>query len=255
MPSDKPIESVPAADALANAQKNEHRRYPRPDPKDDRLFPLAQPENQPSFKINKNDTIFAIGSCFARSIEGAMEDVGFSVLSRSADLGEIGKSAGWTGNFFNKYSIHSILNELTWSLNRDTFPGEKIIYRLKDHEYIDLQLGLGKLDHTLDTILDFRTKYLDYFKQIIQADVIVLTLGYVETWFDKALGIYLNTAPPAKLVKDNPDRFEFRVLSYQDVMDGLKSVYDLLNQHRSKPKRLAALTRQAFRSAALAAMN
>lgn len=232
------IESISAPEAMVRARGNTLRRFPSPDKDGDRLYPLASPTAKPSFEIGPDDTIFAIGSCFARNVEKALEDAGKRVLSREFSLGEVGDSLDDAANFYNKYSIHSVLNEIKWALERETFPGADVIYPIGQGRYADPQLGMGRLDFEIDTILDFRHRYLDSMAQVAEADVVILTLGYVETWYDRKLGLYLNVIPPAQLIKAEPERFEFRVLSYQDVLDGLNDLHALLTKHRTKPLKM-----------------
>jgi len=232
------IERMSAAEAMVRARGNELRRFPAPDRDGDRLYPLASPTANPSFQIGEDDTIYAIGSCFARNVEKALEEAGKRVLSREFQLGEVGESLGDAANFFNKYSIHSVTNEIRWALERDTFPGADIIYPMGKGRYCDPQLGMARLDFEMDQILEFRHRYLDAVADVARSDVIILTLGYVETWYDKKLDLYLNVIPPAPVIKAEPDRFEFRVLSYNDILDGLNELYDLLVKHREKPLKM-----------------
>lgn len=238
MGSNTHIERITATAAMDRARANALRKYPAPDKDGDRLYPLASPNCAPSFQIGKDDTIFAIGSCFARNVEKSLEAAGKRVLSREFELGEIGESLGDAANFFNKYSIHSVANEVRWALERDTFPGADLIYPMGRGRFCDSQLGMAKLEFPLDDILAFRHRYLDAMAQVATADVVILTLGYVETWYDTKLGLYLNVPPPNPLIKEEPDRFEFRVLSYSDVLDGLNEIYDLLVKHRKKPLKM-----------------
>ncbi len=238
MAEDRTIERISAAEAFTRARRNDLRRYPAPDRDGERLYPLATPSVTAGFRMSRRDTVYAIGSCFARNVEKALEGAGLRVLSREFDLGEIGESLEDGANFFNKYSIHSVLNELRWALERDTFPGADAIYEIGPGRYVDAQLGMARLDFPLETILAFRQRYLDAMAAVAEADVIVLTLGYVETWFDRKLGLYLNVAPPTQMIKADPERFEFRVLSYHDVLEGLEELHALLMRHRSKPLRM-----------------
>ncbi|QPK90935.1 GSCFA domain-containing protein (plasmid) [Bacillus velezensis] len=237
--TDKPLSSISAADAYANAKANKLRSYPSPDRGGDRLYPLASPSAKPSFTMKPTDSVFTIGSCFARNVESALLETGMKVTSNEDQLGVVGDSLGFTPNFFNKYSIHSIYNDLKWAFERDTYPGDDIIYPMhKDGLYADMQLGMSKLEFEMDDIRDFRTRYLDVMARAKDADVVIITLGYVETWYDNKLGLYLNTSPPQPLIKADPDRFEFRVLSYNDILDALHDVHALLLKHRTKPLKM-----------------
>lgn len=233
-----PIERLTADQAMLRARRNDLRRYPSPERDGERLYPLASPTVTPSFRIEEGDTIFAIGSCFARNVEKALESAGRRVLSREFDLGEIGASLEDPANFFNKYSIHSVLNEVRWALERETYPGAEAIYEVGPGRYVDAQLGMARLDFPIETILAFRHRYLDAMAAVAHADVLILTLGYVETWFDRKLGLYLNVVPPTQLIKAEPDRFEFRVLSYGDVLAGLNDLHALLLRHRTRPLKM-----------------
>jgi hypothetical protein len=237
--TDKPLSSISAADAYANAKTNKLRSYPSPKRDGDRLYPLAAPSAKPSFSMRSTDTVFTIGSCFARNVESALMDIGMTVTSNEDKLGVVGDSLGFTPNFFNKYSIHSIYNDLKWAFERDTYPGDAVIYPMhKKGLYADMQLGMSKLEFEMDDIRDFRTRYLDVMARAKDADVVIITLGYVETWYDTKLGLYLNTSPPQPLIKAEPDRFEFRVLSYNDILSALHDVHALLLKHRTKPLKM-----------------
>ena len=233
------IEQISATEAFGRATTNAQRRYPTPQAKGNRLYPIASPVGQPTFQITQDETFFTIGSCFARNIESALITAGMDVTSREVNLGIVGDSRGFAPNFFNKYSVHSIYNDLKWALERDSFPGAEVLYHIDGKDwYADLQMGIPKLKFPVDDILAFRTKYLDVITRVAVADVVVITLGYAETWFDTKLGVYLNTSPPLALVKAEPDRFEFRVLSYDDILSCLHKIRILLEKHRTKPLRM-----------------
>ncbi|WP_373353460.1 GSCFA domain-containing protein [Pseudoroseicyclus sp. CXY001] len=232
------IESTPATSVLARARTNALRRFPSPEKDGERLYPLASPSCSPTFEISRDETIFAIGSCFARNIERALDGAGMRVLSREFDLGQIGESLDDAANFFNKYSIHSVLNEITWALERDKFPGEEILYPGPKGTWFDAQLGMARLDFSPEEILAFRHRYLDAMKAVVEADVVILTLGYVETWYDRKLGLYTNVMPPMQAIKAEPERFDFRVLSYRDVLEGLEALHALLTRYRTKPLKM-----------------
>ncbi|MEM7238879.1 MAG: GSCFA domain-containing protein [Pseudomonadota bacterium] len=237
--ADRNILKMPADAAYRVAVGNRHRNYPAPGKDGDRLYPIATPYKRPGFTIAPDETVFALGSCFARNIERVLTEKGMSVLSTGFDFGGIEANTTEPGNFFNKYSIHSIASELGWAFDRESFPGEAILYQGREGEGVfDLQLGSALLKSPLDEVLAFRHRYLDAIALAAEADVVIVTLGYVETWYDTELDLYLNVAPIPNLIKRMPGRFEFRVLGYQDVLDGLRETYRLLSAHRTRPMKM-----------------
>ena len=238
MTSDNHILNISASEAFSLMRKNKLRKYPHPKRDGERLYPLASPQNIPSFEMSVEDSVFAIGSCFARNIERTLLQLGMRVPSQEFEFGIVGAEMERSSGLFNKYSVHSMLNELRWALERETYPGDDIILSLPGGVYADLQLGMTRLEYPKEDILKFRTAYLDAMAQVKDADVVILTLGYVETWYDNHLGIYINVPPPTSLIKEFPDRFSFQVLGYQDVLNGLNDIHELLKKHRTKPLRM-----------------
>ncbi|MBK1636849.1 GSCFA domain-containing protein [Rhodovulum adriaticum] len=240
--TDRPIHAQSAEDVLRIAGDNPWRKYPAPQSQGDRLYPIARPRPRPSFAIAPGDSIYAMGSCFARNLEGALDQLGLEVLSRRLNYADMVPEDRLAANFLNKYSIHSMLNDLEWALDPSSYPGETAVFHLPRgaNMIFDPQLGIPKLPGPVADVLAFKERYFASVGQIFQADVIILTLGYVETWFDIGLGRYLNLAPPRQVVEAHPGRFEFRVLSYEDVLAGLRRFHALLVAHRDRPLRLLA---------------
>ncbi|MEM1078256.1 MAG: GSCFA domain-containing protein [Pseudomonadota bacterium] len=229
-----------AREVLRRAGRNPFRRYPAPGAGAERLYPLAVPATTPTFQIAPEDSVFAMGSCFAREIETALAASGMTVLSRDLDLGPIGASLEDPANFFNAYTVPSMAAELGWALERDRFPGAELFYPLRedDSAYRDLTLGSAKLAFPRADILAFRERVLDVTARVAEADLLVLTLGHVESWRDTELDIPLNIAPPPALCARFPGRFALEVLSYEDILAGLREIHDLLLRARSKPLRM-----------------
>ncbi|MFC6582307.1 GSCFA domain-containing protein [Sulfitobacter aestuariivivens] len=48
------------------------------------------------------------------------------------------------------------------------------------------------------------------------SQTVIITLGLIETWYDKQDELYLNEAPGVRFVRKNPDRFEFRQMGYEE---------------------------------------
>lgn len=224
-----PLESLTSDQAFNFARVNNLARYPRPDHASERLFPYPMPECKPTFKIGSGEKIFTMGSCFAREVDRALSGVGFIVTSRSVELDKTIARSGKDESLYNKYTIHSILNEVRWALDpHQPYPGQAALLQVGDNTWEDPQLGGKNLSGSLSDMLNFRKSYCASMRLIADADVIVITLGLVEAWYDKMQGLYLNGAPPLRMAKGNPNRFELHTLEYDDIVKALEEIHILL---------------------------
>lgn len=226
-----PIEIRSAQDAFATLTKVS--RYPSPARGKERLLPYPDVDHQPAFKISRNDKIFTIGSCFARNIERALSQLGLNLLSSIVD----GHQGG--DNIANKYTSRSILNDLRMVLS-DTEPSpedfKRTIYLNEKGEGRNLAFGGGgsaKLQPLAD-LIDSSRSFYQTLSKITEADLVIITLGLIETWYDTNTSTYLNIPPSIGEIKAEPDRFALHVLSYDDIREDLTEIFTLINS-RCKP--------------------
>ena len=75
-----------------------------------------------------------------------------------------------------------------------------------------------------------RCRYIEseYFIRISSADVVVITLGLTETWFNALHDLYLNAAPSLWSVRRYTDRFKFERTDVAFNSHALESSYALL---------------------------
>src|SRR5262249_4359490 len=143
-----------------------------------------------------------MGSCFARNVEEHLIYNGIEVLSRriTCPAGE------WHGlrinGFVNKFTTLSMLNELNWVVDRPDITQD--LFESTGQGWRDLQLANGVSPVSLERAIERRTYLInDYFSRIRDANVIILTLGLNETWFDTRTCRYLNVAPTHSSVLRN----------------------------------------------------
>jgi len=55
-----------------------------------------------------------------------------------------------------------------------------------------------------------------------------------ECWFDTTYQCYLNKTPSKKLVKSNPERFQFHRMDVDDVFPRMSAAIELINNHSPK---------------------
>lgn len=225
------IEIIPGEAAWTNLRHNHEGKWPtraRPD----RLYPIATPSARPKFGITQRDALFCIGSCFAREVEQALKRLGFDVLSIVRNLPQSGRRNAADAGMFNKYTVAAIFNELRWALDPDSVYSDKDVL-IENHEglYEDYQLSGSNYADTLAEAQAFRAAFNASFSSIRQADVLVLTLGLSEAWFDRNTGLFLNVAPSQPLVRRYPDRFELHVFDYEETLVYLERIHGLLQTH------------------------
>jgi hypothetical protein len=181
------------------------------------------------FEIEQDDRVFAIGSCFARGVEAALANLGVEVASRTHAFDDLPMRAiGWPIDFTNKYNTEAIRNELLWALEPgNPFPAGAL-QRLPDGRWLD-PYATSNLEYAdEETTLERHHRLTELVRQISDCRIVVITLGLIETFFDTRTGLYTNTTPH---LTAEPDRFRFRVLSFEQVMEGLEDVHRLIARH------------------------
>lgn len=228
--------AVPAAKARKRAVENRFSRW-RGRSEDNRLEPECWPTLTPSFRIDPGAKIFTIGSCFARNIEAHLADLGYEMPV--LDLGGDGQGEFQNNQFLNKYTPPAIFQELDWTrriMKRDH------VVRLEDvqplllersrGEVYDLHLLLGEAE-TRRAAIDRRRAVFRIFREAFSADVVIITLGSIETWRDRENGLFLNGLP-VNLHKEELARFEFVRLDFAVAAEQMRKALKLLLKGRKK---------------------
>ena len=188
--------------------------------------------SDPGFQMNRKDSLFAMGSCFARGIENSMLGRGFHVLSAATEFDSFELSMkGVTGRgFMNKYSTHSIRHELEWALDPSIAFPESSLVDAEDGTWIDPSTNptLKWVSH--EETLSRRATISEVVQRASQCRVIVLTLGLVELWFDNQAGIHLNMAPSPAMRKLHPGRYSFEVSGFVENRANMEAIGSLLKK-------------------------
>ncbi len=225
-----PLVVLTAEDAMAHT-RGPASRWPRSaEQQAGRLSPLAQPQVTPSFRLDKNDLIFTIGSCFARNIEKQLAIEGFNVAATKfeppADLGVRGDP----GALLNRYVVHAIGNELRWGLGHGK-PFRPKYYLRFGEQWYDPHMHPAILPGSLEAVQARRDAIGRYMRRAAEASVFVITLGLAEAWFDVHTGIYLNGVVPNLIRKRQPERFQFHILDYEQVLAQLRAIHRLIKAY------------------------
>jgi GSCFA family len=193
--------------------------------------PFFTPRVDAGFTVEAGDRIFALGSCFAREVEGALSRLGFTVDSLT-DAGTFeGLATYGTRHPFellNKYNPESIYQELRWALDPvSEFPPEAL-QELPNGIWRDVMADPVFGDGDFDRTLDLHSRLGAVMRRAANCRIVVITLGLVEVFYDTQTGLYANTTPH---LTASPGRYEFGVLTYPEVMDALERIHRVLSEH------------------------
>jgi hypothetical protein len=219
-----PIDVIPGSKAFRSLIETKTARYPTPQRQPERYRPYPSIEHKPLFQIAADDTLFTIGSCFARNIERALIRMGMPVLSSLVE------GAAPNENVTNKYTSRSILYDLETAFD----PSRNIEDTIYTSDGKSMNLAFGG-DWALtpkptDVVMDMTRRYYETFRKVAEANVIIMTLGLVEVWYDNERKVYLNIAPTQAMVKREPERFSLHVLSHDDILSDLEKIYEQIKK-------------------------
>jgi hypothetical protein len=231
-----PPRAIPGLQAYRNAAKEPAARWLETIDRFDQA--PATILHAPKFRLSSEDRFFCIGSCFARNIEEQLIGRKATVLSKRIICSQA-EYPNRPNGIVNKFTTASMLNEVHWALDPPGRPGaggEASIFEGANGAH-DLQL----VPHAPPVSLAqayARRQYLegDYFARLAQADVVIVTLGLIETWRDEATGIWLNAPPPFYLAKREPDRFQLVVTSVEQNVLALEALRDRLKIARPQAR-------------------
>ena len=226
----KPLETIDSA--TAQSSLTGVAWYPQPNKDSERLSPYPNIAHTPKFKIPNDGKIFAIGSCFAREIEKAMVALGMNVVSYQEDANRFGDKYRY---ITNKYTPPSILHDLqlaTGGYTEKNINDSVVQVDSIGRRFANYQFGGGDALKTQarDDVVFAYKKLLENLSQISECNLVVITLGLVEAWFDKKTKTYFNIGPHRSALKHSPERFELHVLSYEQIMESLEGIYKILKE-------------------------
>ena len=190
---------------------------------------IVVPEWQPSFQFASGAKIFAIGSCFARNVEKALAQKQVEVTSIDSDSNILEIRTNLLTGLLNKYNPVSIHQELEWAIGSKAFPEEGFI-EFED-KYFDLSLRDQAQKGAIEFVKMRRQKLREYFVGAFNADLVIVTLGLTETWFDRVTRLALAEVPSPRLLKQYPERFGCKLLSCSECESILKSMHTLMRKY------------------------
>lgn len=218
------MKKMPGAEAFLKALRNKARRYPgRDDPRirDHLVFPSIEP----GFTISPGQSVFTIGSCFARNVEESLLKRGLNVPTATFKA-PYDEAPGRANRILNQYNTATML-QLVRAVDQPIH--DKALYKQGIGKRVDCLLATGSRATSTARAMERRQQIADLYRDgLAEADLVVITLGLVEAWFDTECDLYLNEAPPRKLLDAQKDRFEFHQLDVEICRDMLFEMLERL---------------------------
>ena len=191
------------------------------------------PEVRPSFRISPTDTVFTIGSCFARNIERHLAAAGCRVPMLDFHLPPEEWSGGVSGAM-NKFHPPAFRQSLDWAaaiFDRDGrvcwADCEPLAFDWGDGRAFDMDMGVTE-PVSRERFLERRQHIYDIFSSVFAADCMMLTPGLIEAWRDRTTGLYLHAPPLLKPMFGCADRWELEILSHEQCLADLLEAIDLV---------------------------
>jgi hypothetical protein len=192
----------------------------------------------PKFKLRAGLRFFTIGSCFATHIGHALVRHGFEVDSLNLDVpGEYFDDPKYAGPIaLIKFTAHSILNEMETNVLGKPAP---------DNGLVEVSPGLfwnpqlHKISPTtMERALFVKEQVRRTVSRIVDADVVFITLGLTETWFDKTTGAVVNENPlRIRALRQKMDRFAFRNVGVVETLEVMEQVLRLIRESNRRNAR------------------
>ncbi|MCF8069626.1 MAG: GSCFA domain-containing protein [Desulfobacterales bacterium] len=230
-----PVKILDCSDAIKNLKENPYNKWPSFDEPDNRLWPYALPSIQKGFSFEPGDNVFTMGSCFARNIESRLIENGIHVPTRDFIQTQEGLAPG----FLNLYSVASIYNELSWALDsNDIYDFDNNLIEIQPDGFVDIHLAHRVKIAPQTDVIQTRKSILTLTSSVRKAKVVLITLGLVESWWDRLTKKHLNVTPHKQVMRKYPNRFELHVLDYNEVLSYLEKSLCLIKQYAEESIRV-----------------
>ena len=136
-----------------------------------------------------------------------------------------------SNSLLNEYNAGTMAQRIVLALRGEKADPETLVASVDMCS--DLLLP-GKAVVTWERARERRDEVYEIYTQLAECDVVVITLGLVEAWYDTKTSSYLNRMPPVHFARANPGRFELRVLDVPDVMPLMDRAISLLGKAGKK---------------------
>ncbi|RPJ54633.1 MAG: GSCFA family protein [Dehalococcoidia bacterium] len=205
-------------------------------PASEAIYPFP---DVPALKINRGTPIASMGSCFAREIKDVLIDKDYSYIREEAGHpASKHASAAWERTY-NAFSMRQIF-EYTFDEWRPRVHWWKApVSGVIQDPYRRIIL-YGSME---EAGADFERHRLASRNALKRAEILILTFGLTEIWEDKVDGFVI-CLPAGPYVNEGGDmsRYRFRVSRYQENLDNMERIYELMKAHNPRCKLIVTVS-------------
>jgi len=216
---------IRGSDAVDLARANHARRFP--DRADARVRGgILFPEVSPGFRLRGGQSIFTIGSCFARNVEEELLSAGLDVPTALFAVPQ-DEAKGRPNRILNQYTPGSMLQAVSLL---DTDPDDRGLYpKGGEGLVVDALLSTGGRPVSIDRAMARRREIATLYRDgLAKSDAVVVTLGLAESWIDRAEKVALNEIPPIPMLRAEPERFAMVQLDFATAQAEIFALIDRL---------------------------
>jgi hypothetical protein len=220
--------------AAYNCSRANKSRRAYPDENDPRYQEgLILPELRPRFKLDlaTGQSIFTIGSCFARNIEIELEKLGVDLPTMAFSVPESEWQWPRRNGILNEFNPGTIAQRILNALQgRRSDEGTLVA---TGQGWGDLLLASRK-DVTWERGIARREEVFDIYAHLPRSQAVIITLGYIEAWYDAELETYLNRMPSPQDARTSETRYRYHRLGVQSSLNLLHPAIEALTQRGIK---------------------
>lgn len=207
---------------------------------------------EPKFPIDKNTKIMTAGSCFAQHIGHSLKTLGFSVMDKESPNPYYFPKNLWASHGYGFYScrygnIYTAASLL--QLAREAFslwePNDsELVWQNNSGRFFDSfrqSIDPGGFESSDEVKLLRKYHLLKVKEALIEADLLVFTLGLTEAWTSSS-GVVYQSAPGVVAGRYNNKEFNFINYSFSDIKTQLMEFIDLISSFNPRLKILLTVS-------------
>ncbi len=178
--------------------------------------------------------VFAMGSCFAREIEYELSLRGGLVISQDDRLHSpaFAHERDLPSSFLHRYTPTSMLQEFQAAFGECAAWSDDALIVVDEGAVHDLNYPDIKAPATAEAVFERRRVALELTREVVNARLVVLTLGLAEGWVDLETGLAINAINGRVLARDR-DRYALHEVSFDETVRSLREIVELIDRHHA----------------------